>query len=259
MPATDAIPMMPEEYKGTVGQGCGYTLTKPRAWTEQEIKWVCDMRAQGYSNEQIATSTGRSAVSIQIKLKRIGKTTNTYNKNHINDKYACNDDYYRMVQPKTVLDLYCGTRSWWRTFTSSDVTTNDRETSIPADTHERAEMLVHRLYYEGHRYDVIDLDPYGSAYECFDLAIKMAERGIIITFGELGHRRWKRLDFVRRYYGIESMDDFTLPTLVDHVQQIAARNKKHLTPVVSRTWDRIARVWFTIEPLAITEQWETKE
>ena len=83
----------------------------------------------------------------------------------------------------------------------------------------------------------------------------MAQKGIIITFGELGHKRWKRLDFVRRYYGIESMEEFTLKNLVEHVQMIAERNKKKLVPVISRTWDRIGRVWFKVSPMSITEQW----
>ena len=151
--------------------------------------------------------------------------------------------------------MYCGVKSYWKTNTTAQVTTNDQNTEIVADYHERAEMLIHRLYYDGCHYDVIDLDPYGSAYECFDLAIKMATKGIIITLGELGHKRWKRLDYVKRYYGIDTMEDFTLTRMVAHIEQIANRNKKHLVPVISRTWDRIGRVWFKIEEMKITEQW----
>ena len=253
---TREIPMMPEEFKGQEGKGCGYTKSKPREWTDQEIEWIQKMRADGFSNEEIGQSTGRTAVSIQIKLKRIGKTEDTYNEHHLGDKYQCNVDYFQRLRPQTILDLYCGVKSYWRTNTSAMVTTNDQNEDITADYHERAEMLIHRLYYEGNKYDVIDLDPYGSAYECFDLAIKMATKGIIITFGELGHKRWKRLDFVSRYYGITSLEDFTLKTLVDHCEMIARRNKKTLVPVISRTWDRIGRVWFEIKPITITEQWQ---
>jgi hypothetical protein len=84
----------------------------------------------------------------------------------------------------------------------------------------------------------------------------MATKGIIITFGELGHKRWKRLDYVSRYYGITTLEDFTLKTLVDHCEMIARRNKKTLVPVISRTWDRIGRVWFEVKPITITEQWQ---
>ena len=249
------VPMMPDEYKGNVGKGCGYTLSKPREWTDDEIAWIQQMKADGYTNEEIGKSTGRTAVSIQIKLKRLGKRQDTYNEHHLRDKYQCNVEFYEQQKPQTILDLYCGVKSYWRNNTTANVTTNDQDADITADYHERAEMLIHKLYYEGNRYDMIDLDPYGSAYECFDLAVKMAQHGLIITYGELGHKRWKRLDFVRRYYGITSMEEFTLKTLVDHCQMIAERNKKHLTPIISRTWDRIGRVWFRVDPISITEQW----
>ncbi len=249
--------MMPDEFKGQQGKGCGYTKSKPREWTDQEIEWIQKMRADGFSNEEIGQSTGRTAVSIQIKLKRIGKTEDTYNEHHLRDKYQCNVEYYNRLKPDTILDMFCGVKSYWRTNTTAKVTTNDQNEEIAADYHERAEMLIHRLYYEGNKYDVIDLDPYGSAYECFDLAIKMATKGIIITFGELGHKRWKRLDYVSRYYGITTLEDFTLKTLVDHCEMIARRNKKTLVPVISRTWDRIGRVWFEIKNITITEQWNT--
>lgn len=257
--ATRTIPQMPDEYKGSVGKGCGYTLSKPRSWTDEEIQWIQKMKEDGFSNEQIAISTGRTAISIQIKLKRIGKRKNTYNAHHLHDKYQCNREFYEQVMPITILDLYCGTKSYWKNNTTASVTTNDLEPTIEADYHERAEMLIHRLYYEGMKFDVIDLDPYGSAYDCFDLAIKMAQKGIVITFGELGHKRWKRLDYVRRYYGIDTTEKFSLKSLVDHVQMIAERNKKLLVPIISRTWDRIGRVWFAIEPISITEQWEKQQ
>jgi len=139
------------------------------------------------------------------------------------------------------------------------VETNDINASFNADHHERAEMLIHKLYYEGKTYDVIDLDPFGSAYECFDLAVKMATKGIVVTFGELGHKRWKRLDYVRRYYGIDNMRDFTLDGLMQHLQTIAERNKKQLIPIIVRNWGNIGRVWYRIEKLKISEQWEHKK
>jgi len=252
------IPIMPREFEGKVGKGCGYTASLPRRWTEDEISWVVKLKKLGFSNEQIAISTGRTAISIQIKLKRLGKSGGTYNKGHVADKYACNAQYLSVMQPKSVLDIYCGERSWWSS-QMGGVETNDINASFNADHHERAEMLIHKLYYEGKTYDVIDLDPFGSAYECFDLAVKMATKGIVVTFGELGHKRWKRLDYVRRYYGIDNMRDFTLDGLMQHLQTIAERNKKQLIPIIVRNWGNIGRVWYRIEKLKISEQWEHKK
>lgn len=108
------IPMMPEEYKGKVGKGCGYTKSLPREWTPNELVWIENMRDEGYSNEEIGVSTGRTAVSVQIKLKRLGKRDDTYNEHHVMEKYALNKEFADMIQPKTLLDLYCGVKSWWK-------------------------------------------------------------------------------------------------------------------------------------------------
>ena len=66
---TKHIPMMPEEYKGKTGKGCGYTKSQPRQWTADELVWIENLRDEGYSNEEIGISTGRTPISIQIKLK----------------------------------------------------------------------------------------------------------------------------------------------------------------------------------------------
>ena len=107
------------------------------------------------------------------------------------------------------------------------------------------------LYYADERFDLIDLDPFGSAYDCFDLAIKMAKRGVIITFGEIGHKRFKRIDFVSRYYGITNFEDFTIENLIKEVVRIGHRNKKELIPTIVREYKNITRVYFKIEQYKI--------
>ena len=83
----------------------------------------------------------------------------------------------------------------------------------------------------------------------------MATKGLIITFGELGHKRFKRLDYVNRYYGIETLDDFTIDNLIKEVEQIALRNKKELVVFAKKEWRNIGRVYFEIRPVKITQQW----
>lgn len=253
------IPSMPAEYVGSVSVHNGEYVSESREWTKQEIEWVSELRSRGWSAADIAESIGRTEASVSIKLKRIGKSNKTYNSDHIADKYRTNRAYLKQVHPKTLLDMFAGEHSWWKQNSDgTTVTTNDQNTAFHTDYNERAEMLIHRLYYEGLKYDVIDLDPFGSAFDCLDLAIKMAQRGIIITLGEMGHKRFKRLDFVRRYYGITSLEDFTTQRIVEEIQRIGARNKKLLTPVFIKEWRMISRVYFTIQPLKITEQWEKK-
>ena len=118
--------------------------------------------------------------------------------------------------------------------------------------------LLCKLYAESQKFDLIDLDPFGSAYDCFDLAIKMANKGLVITLGELGHKRWKRLDYVSPRYDINTLNDFTIQNLIAYIQKIGLRNKKELVVFDYREWRNIGRVWFKIEQCKITSQWDNK-
>lgn len=251
-----AIPKMPIEYMGTTHKSCGYTKTNPREWTKNEIEWVKDMLTQGYSLSEISESTGRSEASLSIKIKRLGKDERTYNREHIYEKYYYNSLFADCVKPETALDLYCGTKQFWKQY--CDCVTNDKDKAITADYNEPAERLIHKLYYDGNSFDLIDLDPFGSAYECFDLAIKMARKALVITLGELGHKRFKRLDYVSRYYGIHSLEDFTAENIIAYIQQIGRRNKKELTVWDVKEWKNIARVYFLVNPIKIN-CWENSE
>ncbi len=246
------VPIMPNEFKGGFNKNCGYTKTSPRKWTEKEITWMNELLKKGYSIKDIATSLNRSEVSVSIKAKRLTKKDGTYNKKHYQEKVKYNYMFLNKIKPKTVLDLYCGENDIYKDYKT---TTNDINKNILADYNEDAFKLICKLYYEGKKYDLIDLDPFGSAYDCFDIAIKMAKKGLIITLGELGHKRWKRLDYVETHYDINNLEDFTIQNIVKYIQKIGLRNKKRLIPVFVFEWENIGRVYFEIEELKVTKQW----
>ena len=249
------IPKMPDEYKGKMMTGCGYTDTQPRQWNSLEIAWLESMRADGYTVKEIAKSMGRSESSISLKCRRLHKSKNTYGQKHIEEKYSLNQQFLEEIKPKTVLDAYCGSKSFYKDY---DVITNDIDEKIEADFHCDAFKLMCHLYSYNDKFDLIDLDPFGSVFDCFDLAVKMANKGIAITLGELGHKRFKRLDYVRTHYGIDSLEDFTIENLIACIQTIGARNKKQLTVWKYKEWQNIGRVYFKVDRLKVTEQWEEK-
>lgn len=248
---------MPIEFKGETKKSGGYTISSPREWTEKELEWVKKMLDEGYSNREIAESVDRTLTSVAIKVKRLGKKENTYNQKHVSEKYDLNEKFLNTIQPKTICDAYCGQKSFYRSL-GYNVITNDLDSKIEADYHLDAFCFMCEMFVEGKTFDLVDLDPFGSAYDCFDLAVKMAKKGIVITLGELGHKRWKRLDYVGRYYGINNLEEFTIENLIEHIQMIGQRNKKKLVPVFVKEWQNIGRVYFTIEPIKIVEQWENK-
>lgn len=250
------IPTIPKEYLGKTTTPGGYTNTAPRKWTEEEINWCIDLKNKGFTNAEIAASVGRSEVSTQIKLKRVTKKNNTYNAAHVTEKYEINNKFIEHIKPNTVLDLYCGEKDFYKEF---DRVTNDKNEQIPATYHMDAFKCICMLYSQNKTFDLIDLDPYGSAFDSFDLAIKMAKKGLVITLGEMGHKRWKRLDYVKNTYDIERLEDFTIDNLIAYIQKIGRRNKKELIVFDCKEWRNIGRVWFEIAPYKELSQWEKRD
>lgn len=256
---TKDIPMMPSEYAGEfLMHTGGGSDSQHRRWTKEEIKWMNDMFDKGYSRVDVAFSMRRTETSVALKHKRINKRSGDYNKWHIREKYEINDKFLDEVKPSSLLDLYAG-NSFYKDKGIETLVTNDKNKTMDTDYHKDALKLICELYSKGKKFDVIDLDPFGSAYDCFDLAVKMAQKGLIITLGELGHKRWKRFDFVRSHYGISTLDDFTIDNIVSKIQEIGKRNKKDLVVVDQREWPNIGRVWFKIQPYKITEQWSKND
>lgn len=250
--------LMPSEYKGEYTKNGGLTKFQPRKWTEKEIEWVNMLKAKGFNTKQIAECIDRDVTQVSIKIKRLGKMNKTYNDPHRAEKYSTNAKFIIDADIDSVLDVFSGSKSAYETYGLKKLVTNDAEVSFSTDYNYDALTFCCMQYAGGNKYDLVDLDPFGSAYDCFDLAIKMAKKGLVITLGELGHKRFKRLDFVRRYYGIETLEDFTADNLVKHIIKIGERNKKMLIPIYVKDWRNIARVYFKIEQLKITEQWDVK-
>tara|TARA_Y100001972_G_scaffold87893_1_gene107500 strand:- start:250 stop:1026 length:777 start_codon:yes stop_codon:yes gene_type:complete len=247
---------LPNEHIGKETKNGGLTKNNPRKWTEKEIEWALNLKEKGFKNKDIAKFLYRKLNSVSIKMKRLSKKNGvTYNEPHREDKYFHNDLFLAEINPKSVLDLFAGAYSYYDGKVD-ELYTNDIDVRFNNYYSEKAEKLVCKLYYENCKFDLIDIDPFGSGYDCFDLSIKMAKKGLIITLGEIGHKRWKRLDFVRSHYGIERLEDFTSNKIVEEIIKIGVRNKKKLTPVFLNDYKNISRVYFKIERMKITEQWQ---
>ena len=235
-----------------------YVKSTPKKWSEEEVNWAYNKKQEGYSYKEIGAALDRTEVSVSIKIKRHTKKNNTYNKDHVEGKYEDNELFINTLDSvSSLLDVYCGVHSYWKNkHTEIDVITNDKDKDIVADYHIDSLKLLCQEYIKGSKYDVIDLDPYGSAYESFDLAIKMAKKGLIITYGEMGHKRWKRLDYVSKRYDIDSIEDFTIEKLIEKTILIGKRNKKELTPVIITNNKLISRVYFKIGEYKESSQWK---
>jgi len=236
----------------------GIIKTPPKKWSKEEINTLLELKSKNLTSTEIASILNRSQVSVSIKLKRLTKVDKTYNHRHIQDKYETNEKFMLKIQPKSVLDVYSA-NSFYKKYDDLILVDNDIDDNFETAFNLDAFDLLCLMKINNKKFDLIDLDPFGSSVHCFDLATKLAKKGIIITLGEIGHKRWKRLDFVRRWYGIQNMEDFTIEKIILELQKIAIRNKKHIEPIYIKEYNRIARVWFRIDNIKITEQWDKGE
>ncbi len=171
----------------------------------------------------------------------------TYNDKHKDKKYEANLKYLQDVNPKSILDLYAGPKSFYKNHVEK-VVSND----LNYGGHEyqnRAELVLADLYAKKKRFDIVDLDPFGSAFPCFEMAVQVAKIGLVVTFGELGHKRWKRTDYTRRTYRIYNAEDLSLISFSAYIDEVARRYKKRAVIHSSYNWHNIGRVYFLLQDL----------
>lgn len=230
-----------------------------KKYTESEIKLIKELTEKKYSLKDIGLAVNRPPDSIRKIQKDFRLENNTYNKKHVADKYFRNYVFIDYIKPKSVLDLYCGPVSFYRNKTDiPEVVTNDKDERISADYHDDALRTAAYLYSQHKTYDIVDLDPYTSPYECIDLAIQLAKKGLVISFGELSAKRWGKLPPVYKLkYGIETKEELSLAMLIDYVKDRGEIYGKVLEPFYSRTWQgNFSRVWFTVDTISNIKQKE---
>jgi hypothetical protein len=248
----------PPEIIGEKRKSGGYTKTTPREWTPAEVNWLLEKKNAGYSNKELALALDRSDVSIQIKLKRLTKTNDSYNEKHREEKYAANTEFFNRIEPRSVLDVFAG-NSFWQEL-CPDTVTNDKDERFWTDYNLDSLDFLCEMKLKGKKFDLIDLDPYGSAYDCFDLAIKLAKKAVVVSFGEYGHKRWKRFDYVLPRYDIRELEDFdNVEKFIGEFQRVAACNKKIAKPRIVLQYGNFVRVYFELSDLKVTSQWDKAE
>lgn len=246
--------VMPESFYGPLKSGSDFVKSVPREWTADEVEWILQKVDEGFSVKEIAEAVGRTHISVQVKLKRLTKSDDSYNVKHRELKYAANNLFVESLQPKSVLDLFAG-NSFYKSFPGIRVVDNDIDEKFDTEFHDDALKLLCRLYADGSKFDVIDIDPYGSAYDCFDLVLKMAKKGVVVSFGEWGHKRWKRYDFVRPRYGVSNADEFVVDAFVSEFQRVARVNHKEATVFDVLQYGNFLRVYFVLDKFKTVEQW----
>lgn len=230
---------MPNEYK------CKQCADGSRRWSTNEIQWCKNMLIKGCSTSDIAESVSRTIGSVEAKLESLLKTNNLFNGNY-EEKYYINQLFLEIIKPSSVLDLYCGTKQYY-TNKAKRVITNDLNPNIPANYNLDSLKLLCKLFTENESFDLIDLDGFYNIGNCLDLAIQMANKGIIVSIGELGYNKYKYLEYANYFYDIKSLESFTSYNIIKYIKKIGLRYNKKLKDEYIKEWPNSTRIWFKIE------------
>ena len=222
----------------------GVIKAVPRKWTEENIKDLLKLK-KTKSIKEISSIINRTETSIRIKLKRLKKTNDTYNDKHREDKYKMNRLFLYEINPKSILDVYAG-NSYYKKTTRIKVIDNDLNGEFTDFKLDAFDFLYN---FRKKKFDLVDLDPYGSAFACFDLALKIAQKGLVITFGEYGHKRWRRSDYVKHRYNINCYNEFNVNSFNNYIINRAKIYNKELTVFVSKDYGNITRTHFKIKTI----------
>lgn len=242
------VPKMPNEFKGKerITHHKDYDRFS-RDWTKEEEKWIWNLYKSGYKIKEMAESVDRDITSVSIKIKRLKKRYNEYNERHLEDKYNGNFEFLKLFDKNvTILDVFCGVNSFYER-EGYNVLTNDKNKNINAIYHMDADKFLSLMLDEGNKFDIVDLDPFGASIIYLEKALKIAEKGLVMTLGELGHKRFKRLDFISRYYpNITKIEDITIDNMIKYILEYSKKQGYNLSVVIKKDWNQTGRVWFKI-------------
>ena len=220
----------------------GVIKSVPRAWTEENIGELLGLKINK-SIKEISKIIDRTEISISIKLKRLKFSNDTYNEKHREDKYKRNSLFIDEINPKNILDVYAG-NSYYKKNTNIKVIDNDIK---GIETDYKLDAFEFLYKFRKNKFDLVDLDPFGSAFNCFDLAIQIAQEGLCVTFGEYGHKRWRRSDFVKSRYNINIYEEFETEKFNQYVIERAKIFNKELSVFYCANYGNIMRTYFKIK------------
>ncbi len=218
-------------------------------WSPSDISLLKDLKAKGHSIFQIGYVMKRTNESVKAKLKEFHRTDIAENNPRIQKKYDFNENFLSDIEPDSILDVYAGKVSFYKSYANSNnirLVTNDIEYS-GHDYKEDATIVLSRLYSQYQTFDLVDLDPCGAVYHSIRDGLRIAKKGIIMTFGEFSMKNYHRFELVGPCYGIHTPEDFTIENMIKVVEMIALQFKKVLIIKYQTKSQLTQRIYFEIQ------------
>lgn len=208
-----------------------------------------------YKNNQSIRSI---ANQLNLMYDQVFNVVNEYRKNNYEylqgkisgkegqKKFQLDKDFVKYLQPKEILDVYAGTSN---TYPKDITITNDINPKCNTKYHMDALEFCKQFSYDS-TFDLVDLDPFGECNKVWKEGIRLANKGIIISYGELKTYRyhkgdseyWKpilgkyNLDYINNIHSLKY-------ALIKRTIELGVENGKNLIPwyiwLPTWTWMRV--------------------
>ena len=219
------------------------------------IKEIIELKEEGFSYKHLSRKYDYSEELIKSWVSKQRKQTNTYNSDHLEEKYQINSEFFNVINPKSILDLYCGRNRFWASNYGTKCKVISNDTLVDKDARPdykmniKADQLLQAYLMVDKHFDLIDIDPYGSPRECIEAGIKLADKGLIITFGDFKNccKRFstEEKNLFYEYYGIDlPKKKITIDHMAEYVIKLS--NYKFKVWDIS-SWRYCDRIYFIKE------------
>ncbi len=226
-----------------------------RTWSKEDIDSLIEYKSMGYNDRQIARKLNRTQEAIRGMWRKNKRKVVGSNIPGIEDKPKYNSMFLNDIKPKSIFDGFAGETSFYEEYSlikNVTLISNDNDPAY-ATSHtynEDAELLMAKLFGHKQKYDLVDIDTFGSPFDYIRLGIKLAKKGIIITFGEFYTKQFgENNDHIDRCYNIKSIEDLTIESLIEEVKRMGRQCLKTLNEkyIIHNKHKTNYRVYFEIE------------
>lgn len=151
---------------------------------------------EGSSMMQIANLQNIMYSDVFNFINQLRKKDYTYlesklNKKEGHKKHQLDKEFVKFLKPTSILDAYAGNS---KVYDSSITISNDINKEVKTQFHLPADKFLYEMSQQKSSFDLVDLDPFGCCHDCWEMSIRLAGKGIIISYGEVPIWRYKCKD-----------------------------------------------------------------
>jgi hypothetical protein len=147
-------------------------------------------------------------------------------------KYDLDRKFVKELGAVTIIDAYAGTSNRYASM-KLEVMSNDLDNTCNTNYHLCADRFLNLIHGSGMTADVVDLDPYASCWHCLPTAIKLANKGLVVTYTDYTNWRFHRTAVIERQIGTrpKNWEEYRIGLILATIDMAEVFAKKKLRPI----------------------------